>query len=388
MQKVVFENARKNILATIIENAGQYTIQKGSKIAPAGASLRNLADTRNNNTGVDNVTTADITLKSLSAVATVISGAQANGKVYFKNTALVTGAATAASTAPVTVSVPKVIGAQTEEKAEEAEAGNNKTEEKTEQESKAEPTPAPKEEETEKPTLSEKEKKARKTLSDDITRIGNDWQFCIDTRMKDTLARVADRAQYLISIAELEGYDDVLINVCKDKLNSAEFQDIEERLNALKLVNAPVNKRLTCYYGDTGTGKTINAIRENPGAVKVVASANDKPSEMFTTYSPTENKYILTELGKCMEQGKTYILDEGNLLPVQCWQRLQGILDNTNSITDRGITIKIADGFRIVTTMNLETNCGKRPLPSPIVSRCAVIKKFENVKTDPTEYIW
>lgn len=123
MQKVVFENARKNILATIIENAGQYTIQKGSKIAPAGASLRNLADTRNNNTGADNVTTADITLKSLSAVATVISGAQANGKVYFKNTALVTGATTTASTAPVTVSVPKVIGVQTEEKAEEAEAG-------------------------------------------------------------------------------------------------------------------------------------------------------------------------------------------------------------------------------------------------------------------------
>jgi midasin (ATPase involved in ribosome maturation) len=92
-----------------------------------------------------------------------------------------------------------------------------------------------------------------------------------------------------------------------------------------------------------------------------------------------------------MQEGKPIILDEANLLNSAVLARLQSVLDNTDKVTDRGQDIAIKDGFKVIMTMNLETNLGKTPLPNPLVSRAIELIDFDldpAFKDKTANYIW
>lgn len=377
IMKITKKNVSVDVEVAVINGKNVFILKAGSTIELPKPSLKGAIKTRRQiASDTENVTAIDLSCSSLSLLASIITGTQTNGNKYFQNTALsaycVVPTATA-NTAPVV----------TEEKEEEeTPAEPVKSEEPVKETPKAEEKPAV--------VLTKAEIKARKDLSVKLENFVQDFGYEIDPRMKDTLLyqAPADMENYIKNCAKLIGIDDSLINFGSEKFKSPEWDEMKDSLVKINHRHEKINKKLSIYFGPAGTGKTTTALKENPGAVKAIANANDKPSELFTTYNPTTNRYEKTELSKAMEQGKAYILDEGNLLPVQCWQRLQGVLDNSNEITDRGIVIKINPNFKMVTTMNLITNCGKRPLPNPIVSRAAVIREFTSKTVDDTDYIW
>jgi midasin (ATPase involved in ribosome maturation) len=137
---------------------------------------------------------------------------------------------------------------------------------------------------------------------------------------------------------------------------------------------------LEIFYGPAGTGKTSRAIAENPTATRIVASATQDPSELFTRNVVNDHggvDVVLTELGQAMVDGKPIIIDEVNLYQQCVMTRLQGATDGGKFLTDNGVNLTIKDGFKIVGTMNLETNLGKATLPDPLVSRAAKVEKME-----------
>lgn len=378
---------KTGVKAVVIDHEnGSYTIKTGSIIRPAQTSLRtNLLALRqvSVNPVTDTEVIKDITLTSLSAIASILSGSMTNGNKYFGLTSTPRAPKATATSAPTSapVSTPTPTPTTSEETSDTAQT--------TPDTPKSEPTSDTAPTDT-KVSVS---KKDRQKLVKDIDNLCEQWGFTCDPRMKDNLlylANLDERKGYLHNCAELEGFDDSLLEVCENLLNNAEFSSISDSLDLIKgdIRNKKINKRLSIYFGNAGTGKTSKARNENPNAIFEVARENDKPSELFTTFNPTTNKYEKTPLALCAESGGTYILDEGNLLPRACWSRLQSMLDNTTSFIDRGIEIKIADSFKFITTMNLETNFGKRPLPNPIVSRACEIRKFDKKLVDETAYIW
>ena len=84
-----------------------------------------------------------------------------------------------------------------------------------------------------------------------------------------------------------------------------------------------------------------------------------------------------SDLWIAMEEGKTIVLDEINMLPFESLRFLQGITDNKNEIDYKGFHIKIANGFQIIGTMNLNVNGQCIPLPAPLADRCLNIKEFK-----------
>lgn len=368
--KIIKKHVNADVEVLTMNGKTVFVLKAGSTINAVLPSIKGAINLRRQAVLDDNkvVTENNVNVSSLSALASILQGTQTNGNKYFQNTDL---AAYCSCSVPSATPAPKPAPVTTTTIAEEK------------------PT-EPKEERKPAVSLNTNEIKARKDLSKQLENFVQDFGYEIDPRMKDTLSyqTPAEMESYIQNCAKLIGIDDSLINYGSEKFKSPEWDKLKENLIKIKHVHERINKKLSIYFGPAGTGKTTTALKENPGAVKAIANANDKPSELFTTYNPTTNRYEKTELSKAMEEGKAYVLDEGNLLPVQCWQRLQGVLDNSEEITDRGIVIKINPNFRMITTMNLITNCGKRPLPNPIVSRASVIKEFNNKTVNDTDYIW
>lgn len=181
---------------------------------------------------------------------------------------------------------------------------------------------------------------------------------------------------FIVNSMQLVGFDEKLLEMAKAKFSSREFKEIVKQIKSLKPSRDRMNKRLEIFYGPAGTGKTTKAVLEYPKAPKIVASASADPDDLFTRFNPETKKYELTEIGKCMVAGEPIIIDEANLYNRVVLTRLQGITDETASIVDRGIEIKIAEGFKIIITMNLETNFGKFALPVPLVNRASRIENF------------
>lgn len=288
--------------------------------------------------------------------------------------------------------------AEEEETIAEEEEPEQEEEEVLIEEEEAEEAPKPKQEENKakeeapKVALSAEEIAQRMNLKASIVNFCKDWGFEIDNRELDHLLYENNRAEYLYSIAKLAGFDDSLLEVCQHKCdeNEPEWQEINSQLDALKPVNKEINQRLVIYYGSAGTGKTFKAMKENPDAIVEVAKSNMKADQLFTSYKPENNRFEMTNLAKAMTEGKVYILDEGNLLPPDCWATLQAVLDNKSFIVDKDIKLEIKEGFKIITTMNLHTNLATRPLPSPIISRAKEIINFDRQvnNADTTAYIW
>ena len=77
-----------------------------------------------------------------------------------------------------------------------------------------------------------------------------------------------------------------------------------------------------------------------------------------------------------MEQGKTIVLDEINLLPFDSLRFLQGIADGKADFYYKNRPVHINEGFQIIGTMNLSLGGMTYGLPEPLVDRCAEAKEF------------
>lgn len=375
------------------ETAGTYTLKAGSIVGKISPSLSETTKMVREGSSFLNAkglyeVKMDLPYRSLSALASFMTGSQTNGRKYFQNTILNPSAPTATTTPAAAPSVATKTEETTQPKENQEEPINVIAPEE-----KAKTITAPTAEtKSQKQQFTKEEVKLRNGTAKKLDDFGGDFGFYIDNRIKDSLVYLSpsERNDFLYNAAELTGIDETLLEVAADKMKSAEWLQINEDLNKIKmhLAHERINKRLVIYYGEAGSGKTYQAQKEYGTEAFEVADATMKPSELFTTYDPTQNKYVKTLLSRRMEEGKPYILDEGNLASPRIWERLQGVLDNTSVIMDRGITINIKEGFKLITTMNLTTNLGKKPLPTPLVSRAEIIKKFEPVEDRRAENIW
>ena len=313
----------------------------GAIIQPASASLEaSLAALRSTNTTTNAtgqiITTADLIFKSLSRLASFIYGCSKNGKAVF---------------------APYISGS-----ASTTTSGSSESTSASE----------------EKPAATTKVN--TDALAKSIITFCKDFEYVPDPRLLNSLLFESNPSDFIVNSMELVGYDEDLLKRAKNKFLSAEWKDLMKTLKGLAPSHDRFNRRLEIKFGSAGTGKTTAAMAEYPKAHKLVASASADPDDLFTFFDPATKKYELTDIAKAMINGEAIIIDEANLYNGVVLQRLQGITDSTDSVYDRGIELKIADGFKIIMTLNLETNYGKTPLPNPLVSRASKIENYNNLQ--------
>lgn len=342
-------------------NSGIVLILKqGAIINPLGASFKqsDLITLRRDKTTTDAsgniITTEDLTFKSKSALATFIQGGQTNGQAYCDRT----------------FGIPKVgntiaPSSSIEEEKNTTSSGDENINDKC--------------------TTTSSEVN-RDQLAKSIITFCKDFEYSPDPRLLNSLLFESDPSQFITNSMELVGYEEELLQRAKDKFKSFEWKEILKTLKSLSPKHNRFNRRLEIKYGSAGTGKTTAAIAEYPNAPKIVASASADPDDLFTFFDPSTKKYELTDIAKAMTSGQPVIIDEANLYNSVVLQRLQGITDSTSSIFDRGMKLEIKDGFKVIMTLNLETNMGKTPLPTPLVSRASKIENYNNLQN--LEWVW
>lgn len=334
----------KEVNATVvIEDNGTYIIKSGAKLG----AMKNLKDKQALNARLsnpDNPTTKDLVFTSASAAASFLQGSNIGGHKYFA----------------------KYLG-------EDIPTNETKQEEK---QVKEEQSP-------------KSDKALRYELYNKIVTFSKDFAFKPNPRFMDTLIDVEDIDNFFIDTMNLTGYPEDLLSKARDKFESTEWKEIKTELSNIVRKHEKINKRLAIYYGSAGTGKTTTALKEYPSAVKIVGSASQDPDDVFTRFDPASKDYVLTEIGNAMVNGLPIIIDEGNLYNQVVWQRLQGCLDNSEKVSDRNRELTIKNGFKVIVTMNLETNLGKTPLPSPVVSRAMEIRNYDLSRFDKNaEFVW
>jgi len=161
------------------------------------------------------------------------------------------------------------------------------------------------------------------------------------------------------------------------KIQSAEFNDIIEKIAQYGEPSTHINTRFKVYYGSAGTGKTTLAQQESDNRC-IVCNSSMLPSDLMEDFifkdgNPDFNPSLLWD---CMEQGKTIVLDEINLLPFDSLRFLQGIVDGKTEFYYKNRPVHIHDGFQIIGTMNLSLGGMVYGLPEPLVDRCSDAREF------------
>ena len=221
-----------------------------------------------------------------------------------------------------------------------------------------------------------------KNAIDKSIKFFSEFDFEPNFRFLNTMSRVGSgnnkaAKDYIMNYFKL--IDSPYINDIAEKMKSVEFEEILNVIcNKNNTTQKTINKRFDLYYGSQGTGKTTEAMKLANGKAIVCHSAM-LPSDLMEDFGFDDGKATFhpSALCKAMENGEPIVLDEINLLPFESLRFLQGILDGKQSIIFKGHEIKIADGFKIIGTMNLSVNGMTYALPSPIVDRCSVIKEFK-----------
>jgi hypothetical protein len=197
-------------------------------------------------------------------------------------------------------------------------------------------------------------------------------------RMINTFLWSDNKAAFIRNYFEVKNSPD-FGKICS-LVESPELQQIVTKFAQAGITkpSTRINKRLTVYYGDAGTGKTTlgKSLTENT----IVCNSSMLPVDLFRDFDFEQGqpKFGKSALWTAMELGKPILFDEINLLPFDTVRFLQGILDNKDYIDFMGQRIHIKEGFKIIGTMNLYLeDFGVCPLPGPLVDRCDCIKKFE-----------
>lgn len=162
-----------------------------------------------------------------------------------------------------------------------------------------------------------------------------------------------------------------------EKVKSAEFKQIVNDIAQYGTPASHINNRFKVYFGPAGTGKTTIAQEESENRC-IVCNSSMLPSDLmedfvFTDGNPDFNPSLLWD---CMEQGKTIVLDEINLLPFDSLRFLQGIVDGKTEFYYKNRPVHIHEGFQIIGTMNLSLGGMIYGLPEPLVDRCYSAKEF------------
>lgn len=241
-------------------------------------------------------------------------------------------------------------------------------------------------------TSEEMEKENSMSVEEKLTRgIGNlikfftEFEFQPNFRFINTLCKALEVNEkngrdYVFNYFNL--VDNSYKSEIASKMKSAEFGSILKDLSATKPKDT-VNKRFKIYYGSQGTGKTTIGMTETDNRI-IVCNNSMIPADLMEdfTFNSGNATFKHSALWDCMENGKAIVLDEINLLPFESLRFLQGILDNKKEFIYKGETVHIADGFKIIGTMNLTVNGSTFGLPEPLVDRCAEIKSFQLTAKD------
>ena len=166
-------------------------------------------------------------------------------------------------------------------------------------------------------------------------------------------------------------------NEVANKIDSMEFDGIVKMIAQYGEPSAPINTRFKVYFGSAGTGKTTLAQTESDNRC-IVCNSSMLPSDLMEDFifkdgNPDFNPSLLWD---CMEQGKTIVLDEINLLPFDSLRFLQGIVDGKSEFYYKNRPVHIHDGFQIIGTMNLSLGGMTYGLPEPLVDRCSDAREF------------
>ena len=161
------------------------------------------------------------------------------------------------------------------------------------------------------------------------------------------------------------------------KLKSTEFVRVLEDIKQYGAPTKHINTRLKIYYGSAGTGKTTLAQTESENRC-IVCNSSMLPSDLMEDFifkdgNPDFNPSLLWN---CMEQGKTIVLDEINLLPFDSLRFLQGLVDGKTEFYYKNRPVHIKEGFQIIGTMNLNLGGMTYGLPEPLVDRCCETREF------------
>lgn len=199
-------------------------------------------------------------------------------------------------------------------------------------------------------------------------RFTNTLAFMLQKGTKDALAYITNYFSLMDSSYKKE---------IGQKLKSAEFVKVLEDIQQYGAPDKHINSRLKIYYGSAGTGKTTLAQSESDNRC-IVCNSSMLPADLMEDFifkdgNPDFNPSLLWN---CMEEGKTIVLDEINLLPFDSLRFLQGLVDGKTEFYYKNRPVHIKDGFQIIGTMNLNLGGMTYGLPEPLVDRCCETKEF------------
>ena len=216
-----------------------------------------------------------------------------------------------------------------------------------------------------------------KDLSQRLIDFFSEFQVPISIRFVDTFIRQINKASYVISYFKL--YNSPWLNEIVDKVKSVEFDSMVDLAKEICPTMKPtqVNNHFKVYFGPAGTGKTTQACNE--ATVCIPCSSDMDCRELLKVFSFEDGKatFKKSDFWLAIEQGKTVVLDEVNLLNRQVLQFLQALTDGKDYVDFEGTRINIHPKFMAIGTMNLFINGMALPLSEPLVDRCSEIKEFK-----------
>lgn len=199
------------------------------------------------------------------------------------------------------------------------------------------------------------------------------FDFKPSFRFINTLAISENPMEYTINYFKI--FDSQYALDIAEKIKSAEYSNIIKTIRTCTPKNI-VNKHLEIFFGDPGGGKTT--LGYSLCKKRVVCSSEMLPDALMQVFDFDAGKatFNKSELWLAMEDGDSILLDEFNTLPYESIKFLQGITDNKEEINYKGHIIKIHPNFKIIGTMNLNTENGVMPVSHALADRAAVIREF------------
>lgn len=212
-----------------------------------------------------------------------------------------------------------------------------------------------------------------------LVKFFTEFQFEPNFRFVNSLSLAlanskAQATRYISNYFEL--IDNPYTKEINSKVKSKEFADILNELATIPPTKT-INNRFKLYYGSQGTGKTTQAMQESGGRC-MVCNNSMLPQDLMEdfTFENGQATFKPSALWRSMVDGTPIVLDEINLLPFDSLRFLQTILDGKTEFLYKGNQVVIADGFKIIGTMNLTVNGMTYALPEPLVDRAETTKKF------------
>ena len=220
----------------------------------------------------------------------------------------------------------------------------------------------------------DEEKKRKATVvMNQLINFFSEFNFTPSFRFANTMCFVKDPTKYVCSYFEVQDFP--FKDEIKEKVKSPEWKEIIKNLTMF-VPSKHINTRLELFYGEPGTGKTTKA--KTLADVCIVCSSDMLPNDIMQVFEFDDGKpnFEHSDVWKAMNEGRTIILDEINMLPFETLKFLQGVTDGKESFNFKGHKVDVHPDFKIYGTMNLNDGGNCRPLPAPLVDRCADLVEF------------